>query len=237
MSPLTLSLSFPARPARMLGLVAVALALAPVAVRGQGKSASDLSPPARRAATVDLAARLAANPEISPPARQDRQSFQPRQLGCPDPEEQRLAFEAAENAHRAGLAAQSPARPATPSSPSPTPSRPSGVVQVGGQPNLLIRRSPRPRRRLAHRHVRGSPLHRRDHRDHARHLHPPRQRRRNHPSHQIRNQTMRTRSLILALLVAAALPMLRSQAPAPGSAACRTNPGIRPRPRGGRPRR
>ena len=94
----------------------------------QRKSTSDLTPPARRATTVELATRLAATPEI------------PRLAGwdAPDPDEQRLASEAAENARRAGLAAQSrPQRNALASVANAI--QPSGVVLLGGQPTLLIR--------------------------------------------------------------------------------------------------
>jgi hypothetical protein len=138
MRPLTHSLSLTARWARRLGIVAAALALAPAGALGQGKSASDLSPPARRAATVDLAARLAANPEIPRLPGKAVNPFSPATWDAPDPEEQRLASEMAENARRAGLAAQSRS-PRNPLIPLANAIQPSGVVQVGGQPTLLIR--------------------------------------------------------------------------------------------------
>lgn len=105
----------------------------------QRKSNSDLSPPARRASTVELAARLAAAPEIPRLPAKSVNPFSPAGWDAPDPEEQRLAAEAAENARRAGLAAQSrvPARSAFASVANAI--QPSGVVLLGGQPTLLIR--------------------------------------------------------------------------------------------------
>lgn len=138
MSPLTPPLPLPGPWTRRLGLVAAVLALAPVGALGQGKSASDLSPPARRAATVELAARLAANPEIPRLPGKTVNPFSPSSWDAPDPEEQRVALEAAENARRAGLAAQS-RTPRNPLIPLANAIQPSGVVQVGGQPTLLIR--------------------------------------------------------------------------------------------------
>lgn len=104
----------------------------------QRKSTSDLTPPARRATTVELATRLAATPEIPRLPAKSVNPFSPAGWDAPDPDEQRLASEAAENARRAGLAAQSrPQRNALASVANAI--QPSGVVLLGGQPTLLIR--------------------------------------------------------------------------------------------------
>jgi hypothetical protein len=132
--------SSPSRNARCGRVVIVSVLLAGLcsSAWAQRKSNSDLTPPARRTTTVELAARLAATPEIPRLPAKSVNPFSPAGWDAPDPDEQRLASEAAENARRAGLATQSrPQRNAFTSVANAI--QPSGVVLLGGQPTLLIR--------------------------------------------------------------------------------------------------
>ena len=85
-------------------IVSVLLAALCSSAWAQRKSNSDLTPPARRATTVELATRLAATSEIPRLPAKSVNPFSPAGWDAPDPDEQRLASEAAENARRAGLA-------------------------------------------------------------------------------------------------------------------------------------
>ncbi len=125
-------------PAGRLLLVAGLLSATAVPALAQRKTTSDLTPPARRATAVELATRLSANPEIPRLPAKSVNPFSPASWDAPDPDEQRLAAEAAENARRAGLAAQSRS-PRSAFASVANAIQPSGVVMLGGQPTLLIR--------------------------------------------------------------------------------------------------
>jgi hypothetical protein len=132
--------SSPSRHSRCGRVVIVSVLLAALcsSAWAQRKSNSDLTPPARRATTVELATRLAATSEIPRLPAKSVNPFSPASWDAPDPDEQRLAFDAAENARRAGLATQSrPQR--SPLASVANAIQPSGVVLLGGQPTLLIR--------------------------------------------------------------------------------------------------
>jgi len=90
---------------------------------------SDLLPPGRRAANVELATRLAVARE---PAKL------PASWDAPDPEEMRLEAEAAEAARRAGLASVRTTTPRQLLEALAGEIRVTGVVSLGGEPILLV---------------------------------------------------------------------------------------------------
>lgn len=136
-SPSSPSLRSPFRTGSFF-LVSLFLAGVATPAFAQRKTTSDLTPPARRATTVELATRLSATPEIPRLPSKSVNPFSPASWDAPDPDEQRLAAEAAENARRAGLAAQSRS-PRSAFASVANAIQPSGVVMLGGQPTLLIR--------------------------------------------------------------------------------------------------
>jgi hypothetical protein len=99
---------------------------------------SDLLPLGRRAASVDTAAQLTAAPKAAalPPGVVN--PFNPASFNTPDPEEARLAAEAAEAARRAGAVVTRPTTPRELLAAIAAEIKPTGVAVLGSESILLI---------------------------------------------------------------------------------------------------
>ncbi|MBL9208524.1 MAG: hypothetical protein JNN01_25805 [Opitutaceae bacterium] len=102
------------------------------------RSRSDLLPPGRRASTVELATQLSGNPAPAKLPAKVVNPFNPPSWDAPDPEEARMAAEAAEAARRAGLAANRATSPRELLAAIAGEIRPTGVAVVGGDSILLV---------------------------------------------------------------------------------------------------
>lgn len=99
---------------------------------------SDLLPPGRRAANVELATRLAVAREPAKLPAKAINPFNPQSWDARDPEEMRLEAEAAEAARRAGLASVRTTTPRQLLEALAGEIRVTGVVSLGGEPILLV---------------------------------------------------------------------------------------------------
>jgi len=99
---------------------------------------SDLQPPGRRAANVELATRLATAREPAKLPARAINPFNPQSWDAPDPEELRLQAAAAEAARRAGLTAVRATTPLQLLEAVAGELRVTGVVSIGGEPILLV---------------------------------------------------------------------------------------------------
>lgn len=102
------------------------------------RSRSDLLPPGRRATSVELANRIAASAVPSKLPAKVVNPFNPPSWDAPDPEEARMAADAAEAARRAGLAANRATSPRELLAAIAGEIRPTGMAVVGGESILLV---------------------------------------------------------------------------------------------------
>ena len=124
-------------------------ALAPLASRVVAKETSDLEPPEKRRAIVEVAQRITRPPEAEPLPADLAQPFSPPGFDQPDPEELRAI--AAANAKAAAAGAAAGARPGAAAGQAAGPSGdreildslaarlvPSGTIMLNGAPLLII---------------------------------------------------------------------------------------------------